>query len=161
MDTMVRAFSDFRGTYNVSDYRWFDLRDSDSTSQNFQQQYGLMTDTYGEKPAFGAYRSLIAALSVRTARPRPRLRLRTRCRRGRWILSAAGGTAGVRRVDFLVDGRLAVRDRRPPFRRSVRSARRGIHRLTARVVTSAGSYRLTATSRACGAEPRSPASRNT
>ena len=24
---MVRAVNDFRGTYNVTDYRWFDLRD--------------------------------------------------------------------------------------------------------------------------------------
>ena len=58
---MVGAVEDFRGTYNVSDYRWFDLRDSDSTSPNFQQRYGLLRDDYGEKPAFGAYRDLVAA----------------------------------------------------------------------------------------------------
>jgi hypothetical protein len=155
MDAMVHAFSDFRGTYNVSDYRWFDLRDADSTSQNFQQQYGLMTDAYEEKPAFAAYRGLIAELSVRKpnpapARKAPRLRLKTRCREGRWVVTARGRTAGVRRVDFTIDGRLAGRDRRPPFRLSVRSARRGIHRLVARVVASGGrAYRLTATLRAC------------
>ena len=27
---MVRAVHDFRGTYNVSDYRWFNLRDGDT-----------------------------------------------------------------------------------------------------------------------------------
>jgi hypothetical protein len=149
MDTMVRAFSDFRGTYNVSDYRWFDLRDSDSTSQNFQQQYGLMTDTYAEKPAFAAYRSLIAELSVRNAQPAPRLRLRVRCRRGRWRMSAGGPTAGVRRVDFLIDGHLAARDRRPPFRRGVPGRRRGTHRLVARVIASGGAYHLTRTLHAC------------
>jgi hypothetical protein len=65
LEAMVGAVNDFRGTYNVSDYRWFDLRDSNSQSPNFQQQYGLMTDEYVAKPAFGAYRDLIAALSGR------------------------------------------------------------------------------------------------
>lgn len=36
--SMVQAFSDLRGTYDVSDYRWFNLRDADSSSPNFQQQ---------------------------------------------------------------------------------------------------------------------------
>jgi hypothetical protein len=66
---MVGATQDFRGTYDISDYRWFDLRDSDSTSPNFQQRYGLLRDDYGEKPAFAAYRDLIARLSVRDAAP--------------------------------------------------------------------------------------------
>ena len=59
---MVRAVHDFRGNYNVSDYRWFDLRDGDSSNPNFGQQYGLMLDDYTPKPAFGAYRELIAEL---------------------------------------------------------------------------------------------------
>jgi hypothetical protein len=72
LQAMVGAVQDFRGTYDISDYRWFDLRDSDSTSPNFQQRYGLLTDTYQEKPAFGAYRDLIARLSVReSASPMP------------------------------------------------------------------------------------------
>jgi hypothetical protein len=158
METMVRAFSDFRGTYNVSDYRWFDLRDSDSTSSNFQQQYGLMTDTYAEKPAFARYRNLVAELSVRNpAQARRKLRLRVRCRHGRWLLRATGSTAGVRRVDFLVDGRVVARDRRPPFRRRVRSPRRGRHRIAARVVGKAGgAYRLKRTLHGC---PRTATSR--
>jgi hypothetical protein len=71
MDTMVRAVHDFRGTFNITDYRWFNLRDGDSTSPNFQQQYGLMTDEYVPKPAFGLYRRLVGQLSIRTPRPRP------------------------------------------------------------------------------------------
>jgi hypothetical protein len=135
LETQVQAFNDFRGTYNVSDYRWFDLRDSDTTSANFQQQYGLMTDTYAPKPAFARYRDLIAQLSVRNppARAQRRLKLRVRCRRGRWLVSAAGPTAGIRSVDFRVDGKLRVRDRRPPFRRLLHSSQRGVHRLAARV----------------------------
>ncbi len=60
---MVRAVNRFRGTYGVSDYRWFDLRDHDTSSQNFQHHYGLLRDDYSAKPAFGAYRALIAALA--------------------------------------------------------------------------------------------------
>jgi hypothetical protein len=54
---------DFRGNYNVTDYRWFDLRDGDSASPNFQQQFGIMRSDYAPKPAFAAYRDLIAGLS--------------------------------------------------------------------------------------------------
>jgi len=73
LETMVSAFDDFRGTYNVSDYRWFDLRDADSSSPNFQQQFGLLHDDYSPKPAFAAYRALVAKLSIRTppAAPSP------------------------------------------------------------------------------------------
>jgi hypothetical protein len=63
MQTMVRSFDDYRGTYDVSDYRWFNLRDADSSSLNFQQQYGLLDSSYRPKPAFAAYRRLVAQLS--------------------------------------------------------------------------------------------------
>jgi hypothetical protein len=61
--TMVSAFHELRGTYGVSDYRWFNLRDADSSSPNFQQRFGLLTSWYAPKPAFGAYRDLIARLA--------------------------------------------------------------------------------------------------
>jgi hypothetical protein len=57
--SMVGAVRDFRGTYNVSDYRWFDLRDHNSGSLNFQHHYGLLEDDYTPKPAFGAYAELV------------------------------------------------------------------------------------------------------
>jgi hypothetical protein len=63
MDQMVRAVHDFRGNYNVSDYRWFDLRDHATSSENFQHHYGLLNDDYSPKPGFDAYRRLIAELS--------------------------------------------------------------------------------------------------
>jgi hypothetical protein len=53
-----------RTTYNVTDYRWFDLRDADSASSSFEDQYGLMHDDYTPKPAFALYRQLIAKLSA-------------------------------------------------------------------------------------------------
>jgi hypothetical protein len=155
LETQVRAFHDFRGTYNVSDYRWFNLRDGNSLSPNFQTQYGLMDDGYRKKPAFLRYRSLVAALSVRKARRRARtqrrLRLVVRCRaHRRWVVWARGRTKGVRRVDFRVDGRHRARDRRAPFRRRIRSPRRGRHTIIAKVVRSKGrTYRLKRRLRAC------------
>jgi hypothetical protein len=159
LETQVRAFNDFRGTYNVSDYRWFNLRDGNSLSPNFQTQYGLMTDTYAQKPAFARYRALVAQLSVRKAKPRQRrLKLVVRCvGRRRWLAWARGPAKGVRRVDFRVDGRLRARDRRPPFRRRIRSPRGGRHTVVANVVRSKGSgYRLKRRLCVCHAAASSP-----
>jgi hypothetical protein len=60
---MTGAVDEFRGTYNVSDYRWFDLRDHDSSSLNFQHHYGLLEDDYTPKPAFAAYAELVRTRS--------------------------------------------------------------------------------------------------
>jgi hypothetical protein len=60
---MVRAVHDFRAVYNVTDYRWFDLRDHRTSSPNFQHHYGLMEDDYVRKPAFFEYRRLLAKLA--------------------------------------------------------------------------------------------------
>ena len=62
---MVGAVHEFRGTYNVTDYRWFDLRDHNTGSQNFQHHYGLLRDDYSAKPAFAAYRELVLRLARR------------------------------------------------------------------------------------------------
>jgi len=63
MEAAVHAVYHARGTYNVTGFRWFDLRDADSSSSSFESQYGLMRDDYTPKPAFGAYRALVASLS--------------------------------------------------------------------------------------------------
>lgn len=63
MRQMVGAVHDFRGTYNVTDYRWFDLRDHNSSGPNFQQHYGLLLDDYTPKPAFSVYRQLVSRWS--------------------------------------------------------------------------------------------------
>jgi hypothetical protein len=60
----VRAYS---GTFHVTDYRWFNLRDTNSSatgslpgaSDTFGTD-GLMTDSYVAKPSFWTFRSLIA-----------------------------------------------------------------------------------------------------
>lgn len=59
----VRAAILASGRFNVTDYRWFDLRDANSSSPNFEDQYGLMTDRYEPKPAFARYRQLVDLLS--------------------------------------------------------------------------------------------------
>ena len=65
LQAMVGAVNDFRGTFNVTDYRWFDLRDHRTSSTNFQHHYGLLEDDYTPKPAFAAYAKLIADLAGR------------------------------------------------------------------------------------------------
>jgi hypothetical protein len=150
MENQIRTINDFKGTYNVTEYRWFNLRDGDSTSPNFQVQYGLMTDEYVPKPAFMRYRQLVDELSVRKGQ-HGLLVLHIRCRRQRWRVWAVGPPAGVKRVTFFVDGRRKARDRRAPFRRLLRSTFPGRHVVAAKVVSSnpPGTYRLRRRAQGC------------
>lgn len=77
---MVEAAHAYAGEYGITDYRWFSLRDADSSSTDFQQQYGLMRDDYSPKPAFGRYAELIRSFSVG---PHHRPRSHSRRRGGR------------------------------------------------------------------------------
>ena len=65
-DTIRRAAK----TYGVTDYRWFNLRDNLSATAAFGETSGLLTDTYRRKPAFAAYRRLIARFGVLQENPR-------------------------------------------------------------------------------------------
>ncbi|HYZ82279.1 MAG TPA: hypothetical protein VE571_13465, partial [Solirubrobacteraceae bacterium] len=60
MRAQVDAVVAGRTVFNITDYRWFDLRDADSAGGNFQSQYGLMTDAYEPKPGFFAYEQLVS-----------------------------------------------------------------------------------------------------
>jgi hypothetical protein len=94
---MVAAYRDYSGLYNVTDYRWFLLRDGNSDVPDFQQQYGLLRDDYTPKPAFDVYRELIAEHGAPAggaggggggdgdgrAEPRPRIRIVVKPRRPR------------------------------------------------------------------------------
>lgn len=62
----VEEVSSYRIAFNVTDYRWFDRRDADSSEPSIEGHYGLMRDDYSRKPAFAIYRSLIAALGRRS-----------------------------------------------------------------------------------------------
>jgi hypothetical protein len=66
-DRMINAVNDFRGTYNVTDYRWFNLRDGDTSDPPIGQHYGLMHDDYTEKPAFAVVAKLFGVLGSRDA----------------------------------------------------------------------------------------------
>jgi hypothetical protein len=61
-EVMIRAASDFRGTYNVSDYRWFNLRDANSSDPGIAQHFGLLRDDYTAKAAFATVARLYAEL---------------------------------------------------------------------------------------------------
>jgi hypothetical protein len=50
----------YRGTYGLTDLRWFGLRDNDSASSDPQARFGLLRDDNSPKPAFGAFRRLVA-----------------------------------------------------------------------------------------------------
>ena len=64
MNAAISAINSARAQYNISGYRWFDLRDADSANPSFESQYGLMRDDYSPKPAFGVLRQLVASFSV-------------------------------------------------------------------------------------------------
>jgi hypothetical protein len=156
-DTIVRAVHDFRGNYNVSDLRWFNLRDGNSQSGNYQTQYGLLRDDYTEKPAFGVFARLVGELSIRDAlgpeQARPDVHLRTRCAGTRIRASLVGrDTRLARRVEFR-DGRLRARDARRPF---VRILGRGRRQRIAAVVRMRDGERLMLRLRSprCGAASR-------
>jgi len=50
----------YRGTYGLTDFRWFGLRDNNSNGPDYQSYFGLLNDRYEPKPAFREYRRLIA-----------------------------------------------------------------------------------------------------
>ncbi len=82
---LVTAVHEYSGTFNITDYRWFNLRDSTSTGPStlvgvtFSSD-GLLRDDYSAKPSFAAYRALIARFGSRaapTSRSRAERRRRT------------------------------------------------------------------------------------
>ena len=75
LSELVSAAHDYSGTFNITDYRWFNLRDSSSTppqsliGPTFSSD-GLLRADYSPKPSFASYRGLIAALGARASPPR-------------------------------------------------------------------------------------------
>jgi hypothetical protein len=57
----------YSGTLGVTDYRWFNLRDNNSSGPDLFDAVGLLRDDYSEKPAFGTYRSAIEVLGRESA----------------------------------------------------------------------------------------------
>lgn len=67
--SMIGALFRVRLRYDITDVRWFDLRDADTAAASLQDHYGLMTSGYVRKPAFLAYRQLVDRLSVTMSPP--------------------------------------------------------------------------------------------
>jgi hypothetical protein len=159
--------AEYRGSYNVTDHRWFDLRDADTASPNFQQHYGLMHDDYTPKPAYASWKRLIGELTVKSPPatgppgtgpgpqpsvkpPKPRLRLVVRCyRRGVRAWVRGSGVRRVASVTFRARG-TSVTDGRRPFRRSVRLRKQRRVRVVALArLREGGELRLVRRSPAC------------
>jgi hypothetical protein len=121
LDAMVTSVDAIRGTYGVTDYRWFDLRDSSSADPSLESQYGITRDDYSPKPAFATYRSLIARYS-RAASTVPK---RGTCRASRVKMSVPHLNS--RRLSSLVvqvGGKVVGRVRSTRIKRAVRISMR-------------------------------------
>ncbi len=62
LEEMVRSAASAAGSYGVTDYRWFNLRDNVTRSPAIFDTTGLLHDDYSRKPAFARYRDLMARL---------------------------------------------------------------------------------------------------
>lgn len=60
LETVVTGVMNAAGRHNVGAYAHFSLRDADSGGDGLFHRFGLMDDRYAEKPAFRAYRALVA-----------------------------------------------------------------------------------------------------
>ena len=61
--------------YDVTDLRWFNLRDSGPDATDFGERSGLLTAGYRRKPAFGTCRALIARCRRDRLSVRPKMAL--------------------------------------------------------------------------------------
>lgn len=106
---LVDATRDYSGTFNVTDYRWFNLRDSNSSdvagslpgSATTFTTDGLLRDDYTPKPAFAAYRDLITAFGQPVGSP-PASRA---CRPGQFRITLRRERRPIRRADVYLKRR--------------------------------------------------------
>ncbi|MDQ5894702.1 MAG: hypothetical protein QG596_963 [Actinomycetota bacterium] len=54
----------YRGTYGITDFRWFGLRDNNSEGPDYQSFFGLLRDDYSPKPAFYEYLTRVSKLGA-------------------------------------------------------------------------------------------------
>jgi hypothetical protein len=62
VETIVRAVHDLAGTYGVTHYMLFGLRDADSSKPDPFHQFGVLRDDYEPKPAYATFKKLVAEL---------------------------------------------------------------------------------------------------
>jgi hypothetical protein len=70
LEQLVRAVHAYSGTFNITNYRWFNLRDSTDTGPAVHEPLtfstdGLLLADYARKPAFRVYRGLIRRFGAR------------------------------------------------------------------------------------------------
>lgn len=100
---LTRAACAYSRTFNITDYRWFNLRDSNSNPPASLiapafTSFGLLRDDYSAKPSFAAYRAAIAACGAKVAlAPVRSPRRRHRTHRHRLRGHARAGTPARRR----------------------------------------------------------------
>jgi hypothetical protein len=84
---LTQAACAYSGTFNITDYRWFNLRDSNSqppqslVGPSFSS-FGLLRDDYTAKPSFAAYRAQTGACGARAAAVSTHRRANRRAHRG-------------------------------------------------------------------------------
>ncbi len=59
VEELVTTAHRYRGTYGITDFRFFGLRDNNSRGPTFESHFGLLRDDYSRKPAFAVYRRLV------------------------------------------------------------------------------------------------------
>jgi hypothetical protein len=64
--SLVGAVRRYGGSYHVTDYRWFNLRDNDSHGNGMFDQDGLLRDDYSRKSSYAALRSFVRAHGTHT-----------------------------------------------------------------------------------------------
>ncbi len=121
---IVGAVHDYGATYGVTDYRYFNLRDNDSSgADGLFSTDGLLYDDYTPKPSFGGYRDLVAALGTAASATAPTPGPHSggaRAGHGRcagWLhvrLGPGRRDGRVLRVRVYVDGHLVARVRAGP-----------------------------------------------
>src|SRR3954451_25473070 len=60
LQDMIGKTIAYAGTYNVTDYRWFNLRDNKTGGSGLFETTGLLHDDYSPKPSFAALREIVA-----------------------------------------------------------------------------------------------------
>jgi hypothetical protein len=134
LGAMVDAVHDYAGTFGVSDYRWFNLRDNDSQGAGMFDTDGLLRDDYSPKPSFAQLRARIAgfgqAAPVPAATKMPSVRRPTAKVTPRARCHAARGGSGRHRRLHARCRRVAARRRAPMRHRraSRRSDREAVSR---------------------------------
>jgi len=69
LSSMIDTVHAYAGTYGVSDYRWFNLRDNDSQGLGTFDTDGLLRDDYSPKPSFAEMRARIAGFGQAAPAP--------------------------------------------------------------------------------------------